>query len=86
LNEYRAGTVAFTAVITAPATLLNNEQLALAVRQSRYLASVTLIEALGGGWDTSELPAYEELRHRRSCVDVLGAIRRNISPELPDSL
>jgi len=86
LNEYRAGTVAFTAVVQQQATLLSNEQLALAVRQNRFVASVNLIQALGGGWDASELPADEELRHRRSCVDVLGAIRRNISPELPDCL
>jgi NodT family efflux transporter outer membrane factor (OMF) lipoprotein len=86
LNEYRAGTIAFTAVVTAQATLLSNEQAALTVRQSRFLASVNLIQALGGGWDTSELPGYEELRHRRSCVDVRGAIRGNISPELPACL
>jgi NodT family efflux transporter outer membrane factor (OMF) lipoprotein len=86
LNEYRAGTVAFTAVITAQATLLSNEQLALAVRQARFLASVNLIQALGGGWDTSDLPGSEELRHRRSCVNVLGAIRGNLSPELPPCL
>jgi NodT family efflux transporter outer membrane factor (OMF) lipoprotein len=86
LNEYRAGTIAFTAVVTAQATLLTNEQAALTVRQNRYLASVNLIQALGGGWDTSQLPGYEELRHRRSCVDVRGAIRGNISPELPSCL
>jgi len=86
LNEYRAGTVSFTTVVTAQATLLSNEQLALAVRQNRFLASVNLIQALGGGWDSSELPDYEELRHRRSCVDVRGAIRGNVSPELPACL
>jgi NodT family efflux transporter outer membrane factor (OMF) lipoprotein len=86
LNEYRAGTIAFTAVVTAQTTLLANEEAALTVRQNRYLASVNLIQALGGGWNTSELPGYEELRHRRSCVDVRGAIRGNISPELPACL
>jgi NodT family efflux transporter outer membrane factor (OMF) lipoprotein len=86
LNEYRAGTVAFTAVVQAQATLLGNEQAALAVRQARFLASVTLIQALGGGWDTADLPGSEELRHRRSCVDVRGAIRGNISPDLPACL
>src|SRR5215470_8687263 len=84
LNEYRAGTVSFTTVVTAQATLLSNEQLALAVRQNRFLASVNLIQALGGGWNVMDLPGYEELRHWRTCVDVVGAIRRNISPELPD--
>jgi NodT family efflux transporter outer membrane factor (OMF) lipoprotein len=86
LNEYRAGTVDFTTVITAQATLLTNEQAALTVRQNRFLASVNLIQALGGGWDISELPGYEELRHRRSCVDVRGAIRGNVSSELPPCL
>jgi NodT family efflux transporter outer membrane factor (OMF) lipoprotein len=86
LNEYRAGTVSFTTVVTAQATLLTNEQAALTVRQNRYLASVNLIQALGGGWDTSDLPSYEALRHRRSCVDVGGAIRGPISPEMPSCL
>jgi NodT family efflux transporter outer membrane factor (OMF) lipoprotein len=86
LNEYRAGTVSFTTVVQAQAILLGNEEAALTVRQNRYLASVNLIQALGGGWDVSELPSIEELRHRRSCVDVGGAIRGNISPELPACL
>lgn len=63
LNQYRAGTVAFTAVVVAQATLLNNEQSALAVRQNRFLAAVALIEALGGGWDTSLLPTADALKH-----------------------
>ena len=86
LNEYRAGTVSFTTVVQAQATLLTNEQAALAVRQSRYLASVNLIQALGGGWNVLDLPGYEDLRHWRTCIDVLGAVRGNVSPELPDCL
>jgi NodT family efflux transporter outer membrane factor (OMF) lipoprotein len=86
LNEYRAGTVSFTTVVQAQATLLTNEQAALAVRQSRHLASVNLIQALGGGWNVLDLPGYEDLRHWRTCIDVLGAVRGNVSPELPDCL
>jgi NodT family efflux transporter outer membrane factor (OMF) lipoprotein len=86
LNEYRAGTVSFTTVVQAQATLLTNEQAALAVRQNRYLASVNLIQALGGGWSVMDLPGYEELRHWRTCVDVHGALRGTISPELPGCL
>jgi NodT family efflux transporter outer membrane factor (OMF) lipoprotein len=86
LNEYRAGTVSFTTVVTAQATLLTNEQAALTVRQNRYLASVNLIQALGGGWDTSNLPSNEVLRRRRSCVDVTAAIHGPISPEMPSCL
>jgi NodT family efflux transporter outer membrane factor (OMF) lipoprotein len=86
LNEYRAGQVSFTTVTTTEATLLSNEEAALTVRQNRFLASVNLIQALGGGWDAVLLPDYEELGHRRSCVDVRGAIRGNVAPELPPCL
>ena len=61
LNQYRAGTVAFTAVVTAEAIQLANEEAALSVRQSLFIASVALIEALGGGWDSSLLPELENL-------------------------
>jgi NodT family efflux transporter outer membrane factor (OMF) lipoprotein len=50
LNEYRAGTQAYTAVITAQDTLLSARQTALSIEQSRLTAAVALIGALGGGW------------------------------------
>jgi outer membrane protein TolC len=56
LNEYQAGTQAYTTVVTAQATLLANEQTALSVQQNRLLASVALIQALGGGWESKDLP------------------------------
>jgi NodT family efflux transporter outer membrane factor (OMF) lipoprotein len=86
LNEYQAGTVSFTTVVQDEATLLTNEEAALTVRQNRFLASATLIQALGGGWDITDLPTYEALRHWRTCVDVRAAIRGPISPELPPCL
>ena len=55
LNEYRAGTQPYTTVITAQNTLLSAEQSALTVQQERFVASVTLIQALGGGWTTDSL-------------------------------
>lgn len=61
LNQYLAGTVAFTTVVTAEATQLAEEETALSVRQSLFIASVALIEALGGGWDKAFLPRLENL-------------------------
>jgi NodT family efflux transporter outer membrane factor (OMF) lipoprotein len=61
LNQYRVGTVDFTAVSTAQATLLSNEESALAARQNLFVASVSLIQALGGGWDAASLPAIDDL-------------------------
>jgi len=57
LNQYKAGTVPYSSVITAQITTLSNEQTALGVRSNRFAASVALIEAVGGGWDTSQLTA-----------------------------
>jgi NodT family efflux transporter outer membrane factor (OMF) lipoprotein len=56
LNQYKAGTVPYSSVITAQTTRLSAEETALAVLSSRLQASVGLIEALGGGWDASQLP------------------------------
>ena len=61
LNQYRVGTVAFTSVVTAQATLLSNEESALTARQNLFVASVSLIQALGGGWDAVSLPAIDDL-------------------------
>jgi outer membrane protein TolC len=61
LNEYRAGTVAYTSVITEQALLLSDQQSALSIQQSRLVASVALIEALGGGWSTGDLPGRDAI-------------------------
>ena len=61
INQYRAGTVAYTTVITEQQMALADEQTALTIRQSRMVASVALIQALGGGWDASALPEASSL-------------------------
>jgi NodT family efflux transporter outer membrane factor (OMF) lipoprotein len=60
-NQYRAGIVDLTTVVTAETNLLSQEETALAVRQNLFIASVTLIEALGGGWDTTLMPTQVQL-------------------------
>lgn len=55
INQYKAGTVAYTSVITAQAIALTDAQTLLNIRQSRLTASVALIQALGGGWDAASL-------------------------------
>jgi NodT family efflux transporter outer membrane factor (OMF) lipoprotein len=57
LNQYKAGTVPYSSVITAQTTRLAAEETALQVLSSRLQASVALIEALGGGWDASQATA-----------------------------
>jgi len=55
LNQYKAGTVPYSSVISAQTTRLNSEQNALNVLSGRLQASVALIQALGGGWQASTL-------------------------------
>jgi NodT family efflux transporter outer membrane factor (OMF) lipoprotein len=57
LNQYKAGTVPYSSVITAQTTRLAAEETALTVLSSRLQASVALIEALGGGWSAAALPS-----------------------------
>ncbi|MBV8776001.1 MAG: efflux transporter outer membrane subunit, partial [Alphaproteobacteria bacterium] len=60
-NQYLAGTQAYTAVIVAQNTALGDAETALNIRQNRLVASATLIEALGGGWDASQLPGADKI-------------------------
>jgi NodT family efflux transporter outer membrane factor (OMF) lipoprotein len=60
-NQYLAGTVAFTSVIVAEETELANAETALTIRENRLVASASLIQALGGNWNASELPDRGEI-------------------------
>ncbi|MGD0023582.1 MAG: efflux transporter outer membrane subunit, partial [Xanthobacteraceae bacterium] len=71
LNQFKAGTVAFTTVVTAEVTLLADEEAELTIRQDLFLASVSLIEALGGLWDTTLLPSQRELQESFSLLPKL---------------
>jgi NodT family efflux transporter outer membrane factor (OMF) lipoprotein len=57
INQYQAGTVNYTTVVSAQITLLADQQAALAVQQNRLLASVALFQDLGGGFQASAPPA-----------------------------
>ena len=56
LNEYKAGTQAFTAVVTAETQQLSAEELLLSTQGQLQADAVNLIVALGGGWSQSMLP------------------------------
>lgn len=51
-NQYRAGTVSYLNVVTVQATALSSENAALSILDRRLAASVLLIKALGGGWNS----------------------------------
>ena len=51
INQYKAGTIAYTNVVTVQATALANERNAVSIFGSRMVASVNLVRTLGGTWD-----------------------------------
>src|SRR5277367_1568871 len=57
-NRYRGGVDTYLQVITAQTTELANERNAIDIQRRRIDASVLLVKALGGGWDTSNLPTF----------------------------
>ena len=56
LDEFREGTVDYTTVIAAQASLTSASLNVLTTVENRLNASVLLVEDLGGGWTTGDLP------------------------------
>lgn len=55
-DRYRLGIDPYLNVITAQTSLLSNQQTATSLRTQQITASVQLVQALGGGWNASQLP------------------------------
>jgi NodT family efflux transporter outer membrane factor (OMF) lipoprotein len=57
MDRYRAGLDPYLDVIVAQTALLGDQETAVSLRMEQMTSSVQLIEALGGGWDASQLPS-----------------------------
>ena len=55
-QRYKGGVTSYLEVLTAEATLLQNQRTAIDLQSRQVVASVGLVRALGGGWDTGQLP------------------------------
>jgi NodT family efflux transporter outer membrane factor (OMF) lipoprotein len=55
-QRYKGGVTSYLEVLTAETTLLQNQQTAVGLQTRQFVASVGLVRALGGGWDSSQLP------------------------------
>jgi NodT family efflux transporter outer membrane factor (OMF) lipoprotein len=55
-QRYKGGVTSYLEVLTAEATLLQNQRTAIDLQTRQFVASVGLVRALGGGWDTTQLP------------------------------
>jgi NodT family efflux transporter outer membrane factor (OMF) lipoprotein len=56
-TQYKAGIVSYLNVVITQAAALSNERTAVDLLGRRMVASVLLVQALGGGWNMDELPS-----------------------------
>jgi outer membrane protein TolC len=60
-SRYDTGLDPYLDVITAQTTLLSDQQTQITLRVNEMTAAVELVQALGGGWDTTKLPAAKKI-------------------------
>lgn len=69
LNRYRTGIDPYLDVVTAQTILLTDQEAVINVRVQEMTGAVQLIEALGGGWDRSQLPTAWQVSAPPSAAD-----------------
>jgi len=55
-QRYKGGVTSYLEVLTAETALLQNQRTAVNLQTRQFVASVGLVRALGGGWDTGQMP------------------------------
>jgi NodT family efflux transporter outer membrane factor (OMF) lipoprotein len=61
MSRFQTGIDPYVNVVTAQTTLLTDQQTVITVQVLQMTSAVFLIEALGGGWDVSELPTPSQV-------------------------
>jgi len=61
MARFQTGIDPYVDVVTAQTTLLTDQQNVITVQVLQMTSAVSLIEALGGGWDVSELPTPSQV-------------------------
>jgi NodT family efflux transporter outer membrane factor (OMF) lipoprotein len=59
-TRYKGGVTSYLEVTTAQSAALSDELTAVNILGRRMVAAVTLVQALGGGWNSTELPQRPE--------------------------
>jgi len=70
MARYETGVDQYLNVLVAQTTLLSDQQQLAVLRTSSMTASVQLIQALGGGWDASQLPTPAQVSQRVTKSDM----------------
>jgi len=55
-TRYKGGATSYLEVLTAEQTLLQDQVTAINIVSRQFAASVSLVRALGGGWDLTQIP------------------------------
>ncbi len=70
-GRYDLGIDPYTDVVTAQASLLTSQQSLASLQVEQMTASVALIEALGGGWDKTQLPTPAQVTEKPLPADTV---------------
>ena len=69
LVRYNTGVDPYVDVVIAETTLLNNEETLNALQVEEMTSAVQLVQALGGGWDRSQLPTPSQVGAKTTNAD-----------------
>jgi NodT family efflux transporter outer membrane factor (OMF) lipoprotein len=69
-SRYQTGLDPYLDVITAQNTLLSDQLTQVTLRVGEMTAAVQLIQALGGGWDGTQLPAPSQVTSKEAAREV----------------
>jgi NodT family efflux transporter outer membrane factor (OMF) lipoprotein len=58
-NRYKGGVATYLEVLTAQSIALSDQRVAVEITGRRMTACVSLIKALGGGWNSADLPVVQ---------------------------
>ena len=68
-GRYDSGIDPFTDVVTAQASLLTTKEQLASLQVQQMSASVALVEALGGGWDQTQLPTPAQVTEKPTAAE-----------------
>ena len=87
LARYETGVDQYLNVLVAQTTLLSDQQQLASLHIQSMTASVQLVEALGGGWDTSQLPTPAQVSQKitKSEIEAPNQPPQTSNPSSPNN-
>ena len=71
IERYKTGVDPYLNVLTAQTTLLADQQTLTGLQIQQMTSSVSLVEALGGGWDRSQLATPQQVSVKPAKADTV---------------